>query len=112
MSVQNKALLWIRDILVRIRILGSVTMSNESGCGSERPNNIRMRIRTMLKSHKEVTQNNRNQGFSFLYFCLMMEGSGSVLVTNGSGSGRPRNIWILGIRIHNTDLKYQNYASR
>jgi hypothetical protein len=52
------------------------------------------------KSHKEVTR----QGFSY-YFCLMTEGSGagpgSVLVTNGSGcgSGRPKNIRILQMRI-------------
>jgi hypothetical protein len=37
-----------------------------------------------------------NQGFSY-YFCLMIEGSGSVLVTNGSG--RPENIRILRIRM-------------
>jgi hypothetical protein len=32
------------------------------------------------------------------YFCWMIEGSGSVPLTNGSGSGRPKNlriqIWI------------------
>jgi hypothetical protein len=32
----------------------------------------------------------------FYYFCLMIEGSGSV---SGSGSGRSKNIWILRIRI-------------
>jgi hypothetical protein len=31
----------------------------------------------------------------------MIEGSGSIPLTNGSGSGRPRNMWI---RIQNTDL--------
>jgi hypothetical protein len=31
----------------------------------------------------------------------MIEGSGSVFLTNGSGSGRPKNIWILRIRIRN-----------
>ena len=51
--------------------------------------------------------NSRNQCFSF-YFCLMIEGSGSVSPTNGSGfgSGRPKNIWNLRIwirtRIRNT----------
>jgi hypothetical protein len=34
----------------------------------------------------------------FYYFCLMIEGSGSISLTNGSGSGRPKNIWILRIR--------------
>ncbi len=47
------------------------------------------------RSHKTVG----NQCFSY-YFCLMMEGS--VPLTNGSGSGRPKNIWILRIRIRNT----------
>jgi hypothetical protein len=41
---------------------------------------------------------NRNQGFSY-YFCLTIEGSGSIPLTNGSGSGRPKNKWI---RIRNT----------
>ncbi len=46
------------------------------------------------------SQNSMNQGFSY-YFCLMIEGSGSVPLTNGSGfgSGRPKNIRILRIQI-------------
>jgi hypothetical protein len=32
---------------------------------------------------KKKSQNSGNQGFSY-YFCFMMEGSGSVFVTNGS----------------------------
>ncbi len=50
----------------------------------------------------EKSQNSRNEGFS-QYFCLMMRGSGSVPLTNGSGSGRPKilRIWI---RIRNTAL--------
>jgi hypothetical protein len=45
------------------------------------------------KSQKE-SQNSRNQGFSH-YFCMMIE---------GSGSGRPKNMWIrwIRIRIRNT----------
>jgi hypothetical protein len=43
-----------------------------------------------LKSHKK-SQDSRNQGSSY-YFCLMIEGSGSVPRTNGPGSGRPQNI--------------------
>ncbi len=43
-----------------------------------------------------------SEGFSY-YFCLMIEGSGagSVSVTNGSGSRRPKNIRIW---IHNTEI--------
>ncbi len=55
-----------------------------------------------IKSQK-VSQNSRNQGFSY-YFCnecMMIEGSGSgsIPLTNGSGSRKPRNKWILWIRI-------------
>ncbi len=49
-----------------------------------------------IKSQKE-SQNSRNQGFSY-YFCMMIEGSGSVSgsipLTNASGSGKPKNKWI------------------
>ncbi len=45
-----------------------------------------------IKSQKE-SQNSRNQGFSY-YFCMMIEGSGSIPLTNGSGSRRPKNLWI------------------
>ncbi len=51
-----------------------------------------------IKSHQEATNQSRNQGFSY-YFCLMIEGSGSVLLINGSGSRRHKHIWI---RIPNT----------
>ncbi len=47
---------------------------------------------------KSVSQNSRNKGFSY-HFWLIMEGSGSVPPTygSGSGSGRPKNL-----RIRNT----------
>ncbi len=49
---------------------------------------------TQIKSQKE-SQNKRNQGFSN-YFWMMIEGFGSIPLTNGSGSGsgRPKNMWI------------------
>ncbi len=49
--------------------------------------------------------NSRNKGFSSFY-CLMIEGSESVPLTNGSrsGSGRATNIWILRIRIFGSVL--------
>ncbi len=54
-----------------------------------------------IKFQKE-SQNSRNQGFSY-YFCMMIEGSGSgsIPLTSGSGSWRPKNTWIR-IRIRNT----------
>jgi hypothetical protein len=49
------------------------------------------------------SQTSRNQGFSY-YFCLVIEGSGSIPLINGSGSGsrRPKNMWIQWTRIRNT----------
>ncbi len=43
-----------------------------------------------IKSQEE-SQNSRNQGFSY-YFCMMIEGSGSIPLTSGSGSGWGGNI--------------------
>ena len=40
---------------------------------------------------------------NFFFFCFLDVGRiGSASLTNGSGSGRPKNIWILRIRIRNT----------
>jgi hypothetical protein len=60
-------------------------------------------IISKIQSQKE---NSKNQGFSY-YICLMIEGSGSgsragsgsIPLTNGSGSrsGRPKNTWIRNI---------------
>jgi hypothetical protein len=79
------AVLGIRNILVRIRmrILGSVPLTNGSGCGSGRPKTLGYYGSGWgLGSYKTVET--RNHDFSS-YFCMMMEGSGSVLVTNGPG---------------------------
>jgi hypothetical protein len=89
-------MLGIRDIFVRIRILGFVPLTNGSGCGSGRPKNIwiriRWRIRTTgtfvhysakIKSHNKKLQNSGNKGFLRYYFCLMTEGPGACF---GSGS--------------------------
>jgi hypothetical protein len=43
--------------------------------------NVHLNHFSKIKSHKEVTKS-RNQGFP--YFCLMIEESGSVPLTNGS----------------------------
>ncbi len=54
---------------------------------------------------QKKSQNSRNQGFSY-YFCLLIEGSGaagSIPLSNGSGSGRPKYTWI-----RNTDTYQSN----
>ncbi len=65
---RSRAVLGMRDILVRIRmrtrILGSIPLTNGSGCGSGRPKNIRIRMRirntgtfiSFFKKVKEVTK--------------------------------------------------------
>jgi hypothetical protein len=53
-----------------------------------------------IRSQKE-SQNGRIQEFSY-YFCMMIEESGSIPLTCGSGSGRPKNTWLRWIRIRNT----------
>ncbi len=113
------AVLGIREIMVRIRrwirILRSVPFTNRSG----RPKNIpgtdptdpdadseHLYIYIIFQSHKKITkQYPEIKVFLSYYFCLMMEGPGSGLVTNGSecGSRRPKNIRILRIRIPNTE---------
>jgi hypothetical protein len=99
-------LLW-----TRIRIRGSMPLTNGSGSGycyfhhwPSRPQQktdflksflvnyflkVHLHHFSKIKSQKE--QNSRNQGFSF-YFCLMIEGS-------GSGTRRPKNMLIRWIRI-------------
>ncbi len=46
----RKKALWIRDILVQIRIPGSVLVTDGSGCGSGRPENIRI-LRIKIRIH-------------------------------------------------------------
>ncbi len=108
----------IREILGRIRsqILGSVPRSNGSGTGSgsctfasdlQDANKklflssfayyflkVHLHHSSQIKRH-EKSQNSRNQGLSY-WCCLMREsGSGSVPQSNGSGSGRPKNLRVL-----------------
>jgi hypothetical protein len=44
---------------------------------------VHLHLFSKIKSQKEP-QNSRNQGFSY-YFCTMIEGSGSIPLTSGSG---------------------------
>jgi hypothetical protein len=51
------------------------------------------------------SQNSSNQGFSYYYFCLMMD-LDFIHLANGSGSRRSKTK--VRVRIHNTD-KYINF---
>ncbi len=124
-------MLRIHDILgwIRIRIRGSIPLTNGSGSGFGSGSWIRILLFSsltfkmpaknlffntifsayyFLKLHlhnfskiksQKESLNSRNQGFSY-YFCMMIE---------GSGSGRPKNTWIrwirIRIRIRNTGKK-------
>ncbi len=123
-SDQLLAVFRIRDMLARIRmrILGSVPLTNRSGCGSgsgfcsfspmtfKMPTKniffanfvclsfLKVHLHYLLKiiSHKEVT-NSWNHGFSEFFYLLMEgsgAGSGSVQINYGSRCGfvRPKNI--------------------
>ncbi len=135
---------------IRIRIRGSMPLTNGSGSGSgswiqillfssltfKMPAKnkffytifsaydflkLDLHHFSKIKIQKD-SQNSRNPGFSN-YFCMMIEGSGSVSragsgsgsipLTSGSGSGswRPKNTWIrirIRIRIRNTALHIGN----
>ncbi len=57
------------------------------------------------KKFRKKSQNRRNQGFSY-YFCLMIKGSRSVALTNGSG--RPKT-WLRTLRIRIRNTGYVGY---
>jgi hypothetical protein len=52
-----------------------------------------------------------NKGFSY-YFCLMTKGSGSIPLTCGSGSGKPKNMWIRWEREKKTDNSRYQYLNQ
>jgi hypothetical protein len=62
-----------------------------------------------FKDKKSQNSTGRIQGFSY-YFCMMIEGSGSgsIPLTSGSGSGRPKNTWI---RIRRSALRYKTVSA-
>ena len=110
-----KALLGIRDILLRIRIIKdpriNSSLTNGSGCGSGMAKwilwiRIWMRIRnTGKKSWRSLNLMARGSGSTDGSGAGSIAGSGagSLLVTNGSGcgSGMHKNIMIRGIRMQN-----------
>jgi hypothetical protein len=81
------AVLRIHAIFVRIRIRGSIPLTNGSGCGYGSCYFLRYIyiIFSEIKVKKK-SQNSRNQCFSFSFFSLMIEGSGSGSVSLANGS--------------------------
>ncbi len=71
--IMKISVLEISDILVRIRILGSVPLTNGSRCGSVRPKYIRiwrtlvyLHYSSKIKSRKKL-HNSKNQGFLTIF---------------------------------------------
>jgi len=60
------------------------------------------------KIERQKSHNSRNQDFSY-HFCLIVEGFGSIPLTDVSGSRRPKNIRIRWIRIQ--DPQHWNFLS-
>ncbi len=56
----------------------------------------------IFKDKKKVIKKSQNSGryqcFSY-YFCLIIDGSGSEFVSLTNGSGWPKNMWILRVRV-------------
>ncbi len=109
----------IHDILVwiRIRIHRSMPLTNGSGFGSgscyfrhwpsrrQQKTNLKKRFFCLLLFEGTFTsffkdekckRSHKTVGIKvfFTIFCLMIEGSGSGSLTNESGSGRPKKMWI------------------
>ncbi len=91
---------------------GPVPLTHGSGFGSD-PAVPQQKTIFSAYYFLKVYLDHRIQGFPY-YFCLMIEGSGSgsVPLTNGSGSEfkRPKNIRILRIRILNTSSVKPSYS--
>ncbi len=79
--LETKPVLGIRDVSVRIRIRGSVPLTNGSGSGSNSRSDFHISSAQQLYEKREGSW------------------SGSIPLTNGSATGKPKNMRILRIRI-------------
>ncbi len=102
----------IRDMLVRIWIRGSVPRTNlriRSCSFRQWPSRCQLHFEgtfmTFFKDKNVIkkSQNNRNHGFSY-YFCLVIEGSVSVHLTN-------RSEWPKNWRTRNTGANAKNIST-
>jgi hypothetical protein len=97
-----KAVLGIRDILMRMLIPGFVPLTNRSGSGFGSD--------TFLQNAKKIIPIFLSYNVpartlsSVLIFGPPVSGSGSISQRSGSGSGyrRPENVWIQRVLIPNT----------
>ncbi len=112
------AVLWIHEILLRIRIRMRIQILLYIVSDLQDVKKI-TRYRTftsffIFQWQKVIkkSKNNRNRCFFLLFLLHRRIRSGSLSLTNGSGSGRPENIWIprirIRIRIRNTALQFSS----
>ncbi len=100
------AVLRIHDILVWIRIRGSMPLTNGFGSGScyfrHWPSRCQKKLICLknfsvyyfLEVHLHHFSKEKSQNESQNIFAMMIGGSGSIPLTNGTGTGRPKNMWI------------------
>jgi hypothetical protein len=81
-STRYWAVFRTRDILVRIQILGFGPLNNGSGCGSVPKSSVTLNVLINEIFYYFSPSNNY----------VKRKGSGSVLVTSGCGSGKPKNM--------------------
>ncbi len=112
---------WIHDILVRIRIRGSVPllffflafkMSTKNKFFCFFFLKVHLRQSSKIKGHKEVTKHLKSRFFQLFLLNYRMIRIWIRANNDGSGSWRPKNLWILliRIRIHNTLKNYKNFS--
>ncbi len=94
--------MWIRDILLRTRILVFSSVAFKTAIKKMSTffllNSVLFESTFTSFFKIKIHKNSRNKSFSY-YFCLMIEGSGAGDGPRTNGFGRPKNI---RIRIRNT----------
>jgi hypothetical protein len=105
----------IHDILgwIRIRIRGSMPLTNGSGSPDPDP---AIFVIDLQDASKKLNFNTIFSAYYFLkvhlhHFSKIKSQKGSIPLTSGSGSGRPKNMWIRWIRIRNTRYKPSSYQT-
>ncbi len=89
---------WIRTVVPLTTGSGSGSCSFRQWPSRCQPKNYFFQCYFTFWQYRNHTRN-WNQGFSY-FFCMMMEGPGSIYLTNGSGSGRSKNLQIRKTDFH------------